>query len=159
MNSAIGREVHQGRLVSVLLDAKYGEVGLAICCSSIGQHESSGKLINKWKSLVKANAPPFIERHHIGLEIDDALEHNLPTDAPAELLMFAFEGIDVLRCEFFLKTGSNSDNEGNELVLLHIAEREWKTRERRVMNITVGAVPLGSDICDTGRQLNEQSPK
>ena len=91
--------------------------------------------------------------------INDALDHGLPTDAPAELPMFAFKVVDVLRCELALETGSHPDNEGDELVLSHLAEGEWKTRERRVMNTNVGIVPLGSNLRDTGRQLNEQSPK
>ena len=115
MHDAIEQEVHQGRLVSVLLNAKYREVGLDACCSSIGRRESSGKLTKQWKALVKTIAPPFIEQHRIGLGINDALEHGLPTDTPAELPMFAFKVVDVLRCELALETGSHPDNEGNEL--------------------------------------------
>ena len=159
LHDATEQEVHQGRSVSVLLDAKYGEVGLDACCSSIGRRESSGKLAKQWKDLVKTTAPPFIERHHIGLGINDALEHGLPTDAPEELLMFALEGVDVLRCELALETGSHPDNEGDEIILQHLAEGEWKTGERRVVNTNVGIVPLGSNLRDTGRQLNEQIPE
>ena len=72
--------------------------------------------------------------------------------------MFAFEGIDVLCCELALEMGSHPDNEYEKLVLPHLAKGEWKTQERHVMNSNVGDVPLGSNICDTGRQLNEQSP-
>ena len=73
--------------------------------------------------------------------------------------MFTFEGVDVLRCEIALETGSHPDNEGNELVLPYLAEGERKTRERRVMNTNVGIVPLGSNLRDTGRQLNKQIPE
>ena len=159
VHDSIEQEVHQGRSISVLLDAKYGEVGLGACCSSMGRRESSRKLTKQWKALVKTIAPPFIEKHRIGLGINDALEHGLPTDAPVELPMFDFEGVDVLRCELALEMGSHPDNEGNELFLPHLAEGERKTRERRVMNTNVGIVPLGSNLYDTGRQLNEQIPE
>ena len=122
LHDAIDREVHQGRSVSVLLDAKYGEVGLDACCSSIGRREFSGKLTKQWKALVKTTTPPFIEWHLIGLGINDALENGLPTDAPAELPMFAFEGVDVLPCELDIEAGSHPDNKGDELVLPHLAE-------------------------------------
>ena len=122
VNDAIKQEVHQGCSLSIILEAKYIKVGLDACCSSIGQRMSSGKIKKQWKALVKATAPPFIGKHHIGLEIDDALEHDLPRDAHAELLVFAFEGVDVLRCELALKTGSHPDNEGNKLVVPHLAE-------------------------------------
>ena len=73
--------------------------------------------------------------------------------------MFDFKGVDVLRCEIALETGSHTDNESYELFLPHLSEVEWKTRERRAMNTNVGIVPLGSNLRDTGRQLNEQSPE
>ena len=66
-------------------------------------------------------AIPPQEQVHIGLDINDALERGLPTDAPAELPVFAFKGIDVLRCELALETGSHPDNEGDELVLPHLS--------------------------------------
>ena len=121
VHDSIDQEVHQGRTASVLIGAKYGEVGLNECCSSIGRHESSGKLTKQQKSLVKATTPPFIELHHIGLEIDDALGHELPTDAPAELLMFAFKGFNVLCCELALKAGSHPYNKGDKLVLPNLS--------------------------------------
>ena len=104
MHDVIKQEVHQGRLISVLIDAKYGEVGLDAFCSSIGRREFSGKLTKQWKALVKTTAPPFIDQHRIGLGINDDLEHGLPTDAPSDLPMFTFEGVNVLRCELALET-------------------------------------------------------
>lgn len=42
---------------------------------------------------------------------------------------------------------------------MQLTEGEWKTQERIVMNSNVGFVPLGSNICNTGCQLNKQSSK